>query len=940
MDPKAKQYQGGPGRGLFQFEGESFDTALKRYKNIASAKGFSLKENIINATSADQLSAEDQYTLFFANLIESKAKLSDYTNGTLSAEDLWLSGHKNVEAKGDRASFLESQNASKKDGIKNGYKTFQEGGEKYKVASGDNLGSIANRFNTSVEELVSLNNINNPDLINIDQELMIPEATNVSTANKVKSGDTSGKIAKTYKTDLRKFTNTAIDNTYIKQQLPFKGRMRTLDSDLPREEVLQIYTDYLDSKDIEETEYNDPRLTSDFVKNSNQYAENFKTGFVDYSNKTDEEVQQLQATLIDQGYDVGATGTDGNYGPRTHKAYTSMLEDVNLNEGSISRYYKNYQPSTQTEVEAIQNNLVSKGYLPEETEYGKSNIDGKFGQRTKEALIAYNAANVEEDPKAQIFENIPSKLNEERCAAGMCNILELNDVETEALGIKFVNAWNILGNMIKLNNSKMIFNIYDDSAFDNINSETTREELERTTRDVKRKIQTKAADYKVGDIIGIYWPGSKYWDQTLESDTHNTHTGFVSEVVDGVPIITHNVGGDVRQQPWEELQTTWISRPNKNITIQSTYADQGIEEELAGFEVDENLIANFETKIERSISDSEKKVVGNIIKRSQYNSTKIPKILNSSVDPKWLAATTFGIVGVETGAGLNANRTRADIGKDSMFSMDGLRSAVHNYKGTKEGDISLGIGKNKFSALDAFSKNYFDIKSPTDLADDNKSLDVISYQLVKRYELFKDYSKQYPKLGLNEEDIRNMAILSHNQGSNKLIKTGRNKKNPMTSKEEVVALRELYKGTMVDITSTNYNRIPVVGKMTYDAALGLGYEKPSERYISKVNRYATEVFKGPSVEESDMRMAHQSIPTASSNNILSGFMSPFSPLKLSKGGEYGVFNNYINGDYNNTPRQKSAEKVFDKLNRKHYKEAKVLGMSPANYILTHILSKA
>jgi len=129
MDPKAKQYQGGPGRGLFQFEGESFDTALKRYKNIASAKGFTLKENIINATSADQLSAEDQYTLFFANLIESKAKLSDYTNGTLSSLDVWLSGHKNVEADGDRNSFLESKAAAQKEGIKNGYKTFQEGGE-------------------------------------------------------------------------------------------------------------------------------------------------------------------------------------------------------------------------------------------------------------------------------------------------------------------------------------------------------------------------------------------------------------------------------------------------------------------------------------------------------------------------------------------------------------------------------------------------------------------------------------------------------------------------------------------------------------------------------------------------------------------------------------------------------------------------------------------
>ena len=129
MDPKAKQYKGGPGRGLFQFEGESFDTALKRYKNVADAKGFTIKDSIVNAKSADQLSSEDQYTLFFANLLESKAKLSDYTSGNLSSVDVWLQGHKNVEAKGDRNSFLESKAAAEKEGIKNGYKTFQKGGE-------------------------------------------------------------------------------------------------------------------------------------------------------------------------------------------------------------------------------------------------------------------------------------------------------------------------------------------------------------------------------------------------------------------------------------------------------------------------------------------------------------------------------------------------------------------------------------------------------------------------------------------------------------------------------------------------------------------------------------------------------------------------------------------------------------------------------------------
>ena len=129
MDVGAKQYLGGPGRGLFQFEGPSLKTAQKRYTNIAKSSGFTPNPDILNAKSADQLNAQDQYTLFFANLIESKAKLSDYAEGKMKLEDLWLKGHKNVEKQGDRESFLESLKAAEKEGIKNGYTTFKKGGE-------------------------------------------------------------------------------------------------------------------------------------------------------------------------------------------------------------------------------------------------------------------------------------------------------------------------------------------------------------------------------------------------------------------------------------------------------------------------------------------------------------------------------------------------------------------------------------------------------------------------------------------------------------------------------------------------------------------------------------------------------------------------------------------------------------------------------------------
>jgi hypothetical protein len=114
MDPKAKQYPEGPGRGLFQFEGPSLKTAQQRHKNIAKQMGVSPDPEIMNATSADQLSREKQYLLFQSNLLESPAKLANYASGNMSLEDLWLKGHKRKEAEGDRAAFQESRLDAKK----------------------------------------------------------------------------------------------------------------------------------------------------------------------------------------------------------------------------------------------------------------------------------------------------------------------------------------------------------------------------------------------------------------------------------------------------------------------------------------------------------------------------------------------------------------------------------------------------------------------------------------------------------------------------------------------------------------------------------------------------------------------------------------------------------------------------------------------------------
>ncbi len=69
----------------------------------------------------------------------------------------------------------------------------------YTVKSGDTLSGIANKYGTTVSELVSLNNISNPDKIYVGEVLKISSGTSAVTYT-VKSGDTLSGIANKYGT--------------------------------------------------------------------------------------------------------------------------------------------------------------------------------------------------------------------------------------------------------------------------------------------------------------------------------------------------------------------------------------------------------------------------------------------------------------------------------------------------------------------------------------------------------------------------------------------------------------------------------------------------------------------------------------------------------------------------------------------------------------------
>lgn len=72
----------------------------------------------------------------------------------------------------------------------------------YTIQSGDTLYSIARRFNTTVENLLKFNYIPNPMMIQVGQQLVIPESPPEAILYTVRPGDTLYAIARRYGTQV------------------------------------------------------------------------------------------------------------------------------------------------------------------------------------------------------------------------------------------------------------------------------------------------------------------------------------------------------------------------------------------------------------------------------------------------------------------------------------------------------------------------------------------------------------------------------------------------------------------------------------------------------------------------------------------------------------------------------------------------------------------
>lgn len=93
-----------------------------------------------------------------------------------------------------------------------GNESNSDGYTTYTIKSGDTLYSIANKYNTTVSEIMDYNNLKT-NLLSIGQQIKIPSTSSSSptTTYVVKSGDTLYSIARRF--------NTTVDNIKTKNNL-------------------------------------------------------------------------------------------------------------------------------------------------------------------------------------------------------------------------------------------------------------------------------------------------------------------------------------------------------------------------------------------------------------------------------------------------------------------------------------------------------------------------------------------------------------------------------------------------------------------------------------------------------------------------------------------------------------------------------------------------
>lgn len=347
------------------------------------------------------------------------------------------------------------------------------------------------------------------------------------------------------------------------------------------------------------------------------------------------------------------------------------------------------------------------------------------------------------------------------------------------------NAWTMIGNILD-HGGQSLYNIYNNDLMKGAKSPN---DVARLT---KQLTNAKAPDFNqvdVGDVIGIYIPGSTHMQEAIDTGTtKNTHVGVVVSVENGTPIVEHKVGGKVRRDKINNLGGAKLGRP-----IVTAIVRPSISESVK----DSIVIDNKESDLK--VPDKWKNNQLNEYMESLSGMKQVSQSLFKYNNPDFIEKAAIGILGRET---FFMNRKQSDVAKDIRHPgsavMANVRKVAH--KMSPREYISGDLTKFKFNSIPENYRKAIGLVDPEQLNNDpSVTARAVYIYLSRAYDFYKRYAKINPSLGTTEEDIENATIDSYNKG---IKYTG-------VSREYIEKLR--YESNpehkVKSIASTNYSKV-------------------------------------------------------------------------------------------------------------------------------------
>lgn len=525
---------------------------------------------------------------------------------------------------------------------------------------------------------------------------------------------------------------------------------------------------------------------NDIYKRSNAYIGEL------IRKKYGDNIKRLQGELYDQGNFV-------DKGIRLGK---------NNKVGNIQKFLASKNYLTDKDVDCIlgKKTITAIQEYLNDSGYNSGKPDGIIGEKTKAALSQYNKDFFFVDgivgPRT-INAYKKSLLNKhgfdvqfvdnddiDDCAKFVRKRFDQAVGETRRNGVNG-NAWTMIGNILD-HGGQSLYNIYDNDLM--IKAKSPNDVAKLT----KRLTSAKAPDFNqvdVGDVIGIYIPGSKHMQEAIDTGTtKNTHVGVVVSIENGTPVVEHKVGGKVRQDKINNLGGAKLGRP-----IVTTIVRPSISEQV------EDQISINNKKSDLKIPDKWKNDQLNEYMESLSGMKQISQSLFKHNNPDFIEKAAMGILGRET---FFMNRKQSDVAKDirhpvSMI-MANARKIAH--KRSQREFISGDLTKFKFNSIPENYRKAIGLVDPEQLNNDpSVAARAVYIYLSRAYDFYKRYAKINPYLGMTEEDIENATIDSYNKG---IKYTG-------VTKEYIERLR--YESNpehkVKSIASTNYSNVGKFGRM-------------------------------------------------------------------------------------------------------------------------------